>query len=73
MADFHPSHVYLSLGDAESKARNPRMARVGACTGAVLDTLRRHNVRAVFERNPGGHFNHPKERMARGIAWLTQV
>ncbi len=73
MADFRPSHVYLSLGDAESKARNPRMARVGACTGAVLDTLHRHGIQAVFEHNPGGHFNHPEERMARGIDWLTQV
>ncbi len=73
MADFRPSHVYLSLGDAESKARNPRMARVATCTSAVLGTLRRHGIQAIFEQNPGGHFNHPEERMARAITWLTQA
>lgn len=68
--DFHAQRVYLSLGDLECKTRNPRMARVGTCTQAALEILRQAGVRAVFESNPGNHFAHVEERMAKGIAFV---
>ena len=54
---LHPvvHRVYLSLGVAEEKARNPRMARVGNCTREIYRFLQ-SQVPCTLEWNPGGHF-----------------
>ena len=63
------SRIYLSLGDAEARTRNPVMARVG-------DAIRtQHNLLAgqadcVLVWNPGNHFREPELRTAKGFAWL---
>ena len=62
--------VYLSLGEKEPKARNPRMARVGACTEKTEALLRASGVETTLEWNPGGHFNEPEARMARAVRAL---
>ena len=64
--------VYLSLGEKEPKARNPRMARVGACTEKTEALLRASGVETTLEWNPGGHFKQPVRRTAKGIAWLLE-
>ena len=38
----------------------------------VLETLRAQGAESVFELNPGGHFQEPEARTARGLAWLTR-
>ena len=62
--------VYLSLGEKEPKARNPRMARVGACTERTEALLRSSGLETALEWNPGGHFNEPEARMARAVGAL---
>ncbi len=69
----HPcraGRVYLSLGEKEPKARNPRMGRVGACAERTAELLRVSGAETVLEWNPGGHFNDPEGRTARAAAWL---
>ena len=62
--------VYLSLGEREPKARNPRMARVGACTERTEALLRASGAETTLEWNPGGHFNDPEERVAKAVRAL---
>ena len=77
-AEYFQSHplnpavrrVYLSLGTAEEKARNPRMARVGDCTREIHQLLKGHGVSCTLEWNPGGHFREIPERFLRAIDWL---
>ena len=63
--------VYLSVGDKEKKARNPRMAAVEDCTRAAADFLQENGVAVRFELNPGGHFNDPSARLAKGLLALA--
>lgn len=62
--------VYLSLGEKEPKARNPRMARVGECTERTEALLRASGIETALEWNPGGHFNEPEARMAKAVRAL---
>lgn len=69
----HPAHVryaYLSLGDREPRARDPRLARVGEGTQTVYELLRRAGIDACFEWNGGNHFADVPLRIARGADWL---
>ena len=70
-ANAHPmraERVYLSLGDRESRTRNPVMARVG-------DAIREEQARldgrvaCVLEWNPGNHFRDARLRTAKAFAW----
>ncbi len=61
------SSVYLSLGDKESRTRDPVMATVADCIDACYSHVASHGV---LEWNKGGHFNCPSERMAKGFSWL---
>ena len=70
MADFTPSAVYLSLGDREYRARNPRMARVEDATRACEELLRKRGVPVTLQMNPGGHFQDPEGRMLKGLQYL---
>ncbi len=62
-----PGTFYLSLGDREKNARNPRMARVEEATGETARLLAAAGARVRYELNPGGHFRDPDKRLARGI------
>lgn len=65
-----PDCVYLSLGDRESKTRNPFLCTVRGNTEALADYCRDQGIRSVFQLNPGNHFNNPAGRTADGIGWL---
>lgn len=65
-----PDCVYFSLGDRESRTRNPVLKSVLPDTEAICDHYRTMGVDTVFQLNPGNHFDHPVERTAAGIAWL---
>lgn len=62
--------VYLSLGVAEERARNPRMARVGSCTRAVHRIIQSSGIACTLDWNPGGHFRGIPERFRRAFDWL---
>ena len=61
---------YLSLGDKEKLAKNPRLAAVEDCTRQAAELLRAHNIAVAFEMNHGGHFQDIPARIARGISSL---
>lgn len=62
--------VYLSLGDRESAARNPRLASVGVCTERAADILCASGCCVKRASNPGNHFADVAQRCADGIAWI---
>ncbi len=67
-----PDAVYLSLGDAEAKTNHPLLKTVQEKTEAFFDLYQSAGIPTVFEQNPGNHFDHPQERLARGIAWVLE-
>ena len=63
--------IYLSLGDREKNAKNPRMAKVEEATGEAARLLReRTGLPVPFELNPGGHFRDVPERIAKALLYL---
>ena len=73
--EFSESHqmkanrVYLSLGDKETKARNPIMARVGECVERMHELL---DCEKTLEWNEGNHFKDNAIRTAKGLAWAIR-
>lgn len=65
-----PACVYFSLGDKESKTRNPILRSVRQNTEEIYDFYRAAGVETVFQLNPGNHYDHGTERTVAGIAWL---
>lgn len=65
-----PERLYFSLGDAESRTRNPVMRTVGERTEALVSHYRALGVDCVWELNPGNHFAEPDARLAKGILRL---
>ena len=66
----HAERVYLSLGDREKHARSPRLGCVEDRTREAAELLRSAGVEVLFELNPGGHFDRPGERLAKGAKAL---
>ena len=64
--------VYFSLGDKEKMTRNQRMAVVEEYMEKAADLLAQQGTDTVFEKNPGGHFQQPVVRLAKGIRWVLQ-
>ena len=67
-----PERVYFSLGDRESRTKNPLFRRTEDDTRVLSEALRAKGVRSVFESNPGGHFQDAEKRLARALSWLAQ-
>ena len=65
-----PKHMYFSLGDRESKTRNPILKCVQQNTEAIYSFYQGKGIDTVFQLNPGNHYNHAEERTAAGIGWL---
>ena len=71
-ADRHQmkaNRVYLSLGDKETKARNPIMARVGECIERMHKLL---DCEKMVDWNEGNHFKDNAIRTAKGLAWAIR-
>lgn len=68
------SRIYLSLGRAEKKARNPRMAKVGDVTRAYAETLEKNpNVEeSALAWHEGGHFQDVTQRIQEAVLWLAK-
>ena len=64
--------AYFSLGKREPKSRNPRMAKVGKQTEAILEMLKVQGFSVYFEWNPGSHFQEALERMEQGISYMIK-
>lgn len=65
-----PDYIYLSLGDKESKTRNPFLKTVRRNTEEIGLFYRHKGIDTVFQLNPGNHYDHAVERTAAGIVSL---
>lgn len=65
-----PDCVYLSLGDKESKTRNPILSTVQEQTEEIHAFYQSRQVDTIFQLNPGNHNSQPAQRTAAGIAWM---
>lgn len=65
-----PECMYFSLGDKESKTRNPVLRSVQQNTGEIYASYQSKGIDKVFQLNPGNHYNHVVERTAVGLCWL---
>lgn len=59
--------MYFSLGDKESKTRNPILKSVRQNTGEIQAFYQGKGIDTVFWLNPGNRYNHAAERVAAGI------
>ena len=64
---------YISVGTREKKTRNARMAKVEKNAKLSYEILCEKGFRAVFELNPGNHFNDPAGRIVKGIERLLDI
>lgn len=65
-----PDCIYFSLGDKESKTKNPILRTVQENTEEICAYYQRKGIDTVFQLNPGNHFIQSVERTAAGIAWM---
>ena len=65
-----PDCVYFSLGDKESKTRNPILRSVRQSTEEIQAFYQDKGIDTVFQLNPGNPYDHAAERTAAGIAWM---
>ena len=64
--------VYFSLGDKETRSRNPLLVEVQNRTEAMRQLLSESGAETIFEMNPGNHFTECNLRTAKGIAWIIR-
>ena len=65
-----PDCIYFSLGDKESKTRNPVLRSVRQNTEEIQAFYQANGIDTVFQLNPGNHYDHAVERTAAGLCWL---
>lgn len=65
-----PDCMYFSLGDKESKTRNPVLRNVRQNTEEIHAFYRGKGIDTAFKLNPGNHYNQAVERTAAGLCWL---
>ena len=66
-----PEKLYLSLGDKESKVRNPLLSSVETNTTIIADHFGKLGTDTVFEHNPGNHFTDIPARIFKGISQIS--
>ena len=64
-----PDCIYFSLGDKESKTRNPVLRSVRQNTEEIQAFYQGKGIDTMFQLNPGNHYNHSVERTAAGLCW----
>lgn len=65
-----PDCMYFSLGDKESKTRNPVLRSVRQNTEEIHAFYQCKGIDTMFQLNPGNHYNQVVERTAAGLCWL---
>ena len=65
-------HIYLSLGDKESRTSHPLMKTVEDNTKRIYEILS-DKTDVYFEFNEGNHFQDPALRTAKGISCILNI
>ena len=64
--------IYLSLGDRESKTKNPALRQNQSIFEELREVYTDRGIPCVFELNKGNNFVDGELRVAKGITWLLQ-
>lgn len=65
-----PDCMYFSLGDKESKTRNPVLQCVWKNAEEIQAFYQGKGIDTVFQLNLGNHYDHAVERTAASLCWL---
>ena len=65
--ELHAERYFLSLGNKEVKAKNERLANIGACTEATLQIIQDKNKEVTFVTDEGNHFEFFRERLEKAL------
>ncbi len=65
-----PEHLYFSLGDLESKTRNPYLKAVRDNTQVLAAYYQSQQIDTAFQLHQGDHYTESVKRTALGIRWL---
>ena len=64
-----PDSIYLSLGDMESRTKNPVLSQTEGCMDRLYHSYSQLGIPMIFEMNKGNHYKNAVLRLAKGIAW----
>ena len=64
-----PDSIYLSLGDMESRTKNPVLSQTESCMDRLYHSYLQLGIPTVFEMNKGNHYKNAVLRLAKGIVW----
>lgn len=67
-----PEAVYLSVGDLESRTKNPFFSQTEHCMRELYSIYQSKEMDTIFELNPGNHYKDAPYRLAKGIAWALK-
>ncbi len=67
-----PDAFYFSLGNKESRTRNPFLSKVEENTKWLVDHYKAAGVPVCYEENEGNHFRDAVLRMAKGILYILR-
>ena len=67
-----PDAVYLSIGDRESRGKNPYLSMAESRGRELYSIYGGMGIDSVFELNPGNHYKDAEYRLARGITWILK-
>lgn len=65
-----PECVYFSLGDLESRTKNPYLKTVQKNTEKIQSLYAGYGIDMFFQLNPGNHYKNAVQRTATGISWI---
>ena len=65
--------IYFSLGDKESKTRNPVLRSVKQNTEEIQSFYQTKGIDTVLQLNPGNHYDHATKRIVSGIYWILSA
>ncbi len=69
---IRPDAVYFSLGDKESRTRNPYLKTTQERTARIQAFYAQQGIDSVFVLNPGSHYVNGYKRTADGIDWILR-
>ena len=64
-----PDCIYLSIGDMESRTKNPVLSQTESCMDRLYHSYSQLGIPTIFEMNKGNHYKNAVLRLAKGIVW----
>lgn len=65
-----PECVYFSIGDRESRTKNPYLQTVQENTEKIQSLYAGYGIDTFFQLNRGNHYKNAVQRTATGISWI---